>query len=346
MPVSTEPHLALINFLEHLEVERNVSRLTIRNYGQYLRRFVDWLTAEGVTDLTQLDQEMIRKYRVYLSRYEDPQRGTLSKKTQSYYVIAIRSLLKWLVKNDAGVLHPEKIDLPKGESQPMQFLNADQVLQLLSQPLLSSKAGLRDKAILELFFSTGLRVSELVSLNRDQIDTQTREFGVIGKGRRPRVVFLSERAAMWVERWVLSRSDRWRPLFIRFARDQAPLTSDGEEMRLTSRSVQRIVEHYCKQAHLPVKLSPHGLRHSFATDLLTNGAGLRDVQEMLGHKSIATTQIYTHVTRPQLRKIHSQFHSDYITAENAGSTSESVDKSVEKDGNTDGKSEALTEQQR
>lgn len=316
MAVSTIPQVALINFLEHLEVERNVSRLTIRNYGHYLRRFSDWLATEGIADLKQLDQEVIRKFRVYLARYEDPQRGPLTKKTQSYYVIALRSWLKWLVKQDVAVLHPEKIDLPKGESQHMKFLHADQVLQLLAQPQLSSKSGLRDKAILEVLFSTGLRVSELVALNRDQLDLVTKEFGVIGKGRRPRVVFLSERAVVWIDRWLRSRTDRWRPLFIRFSQKKAPLTSDGEEMRLTTRSVQRIVEHYCKQAHLPITLSPHGLRHSFATDLLTNGAGLRDVQEMLGHKSIATTQIYTHVTRPQLKRIHEKFHSDYITAEN------------------------------
>lgn len=316
MAASTITQVALLNFLEHLEVERNVSRLTIRNYGQYLRRFCDWLNTENITDLKEVDQDIVRKYRVYLSRYEDPQRGQLTKKTQSYYVIAIRSWFKWLVKQDAPIMHPEKIDLPKGESQHMKFLQAEQVLQLLSQPQISTKGGLRDKAILEVLFSTGLRVSELVSLNRDQIDLETREFGVIGKGRRPRVVFLSERAAMWVERWVNSRMDHWRPLFIRFSQKKSPQASDGEEMRLTTRTVQRIVEQYCKQAHLPITLSPHGLRHSFATDLLTNGAGLRDVQEMLGHKSIATTQIYTHVTQPQLKKIHSKFHSDYITAEN------------------------------
>jgi site-specific recombinase XerD len=310
MPVSTNPQIALLGFLEYLEVERNVSKLTIRNYNHYLRKFNEWLQNENIADLKDIDQEIIRKYRVYLARHIDDQERTLSKKTQSYYVIALRSWLKWLVKQDAPVIHPEKIDLPKGESHHMQFLHAEQVIELLAQPIISSKAGLRDKAILELLFSTGLRVSELVNLNRDQIDFATREFGVIGKGRRPRVVFLSARAAHWVEKWIASRPDHWHPLFIRFAKKKSPFASDGEEMRLTSRSVQRIVEFYCKKAHLPVILSPHGLRHSFATDLLTNGAGLRDVQEMLGHKSIATTQIYTHVTRPQLKKIHERFHSD------------------------------------
>lgn len=311
MATSTIATSALLNFLEHLEVERNVSRLTIRNYSHYLRKFCLWLQTENITDLKDVDQEIIRKYRVYLSRYTNDKDETLSKRTQSYYIIALRSWFKWLVKQDAPIMHPEKIDLPKAEARQMQFLHADKVLQLLSQPLISTRIGLRDKAILEVLFSTGLRVSELVNLNRDQVDLQTKEFGVIGKGRRPRVVFLSERAAHWVEKWLASRTDYWKPVFIRFARDQASQQSDGEEMRLSARSVQRIVDHYCRKAHLPMKLSPHGLRHSFATDLLTNGAGLRDVQEMLGHKSIATTQIYTHVTRPQLKRVHEKFHSDY-----------------------------------
>jgi site-specific recombinase XerD len=214
-----------------------------------------------------------------------------------------------LIKQDAVVLQPEKIDLPKKEAYSMKFLNIDQVERLLNQPILSKKQGLRDRALLEVLFSTGLRVSELVSLNRDQVDTTRREFGVIGKGRRPRVVFLSEQAAAWLDRWLVSREDQWQPVFIRFAGKKELLTSDGHDMRLTARSVQRLVDTYCRKAHLPVKISPHGIRHSFATDLLANGAGLRDVQEMLGHKNIATTQIYTHVTHPQLRKVHDQFHS-------------------------------------
>jgi site-specific recombinase XerD len=214
-----------------------------------------------------------------------------------------------LIKQDAAVLQPEKIDLPKKEAYAMKFLNLEQVERLLNQPILSKKQGLRDKALLEVLFSTGLRVSELVSLNRDQVDTTRREFGVIGKGRRPRVVFLSEQAAAWLDRWLVSREDQWRPVFIRFAGKKEQITSDGSDMRLTARSVQRLVDSYCRKAHLPVKISPHGIRHSFATDLLANGAGLRDVQEMLGHKNIATTQIYTHVTKPQLRKVHDQFHS-------------------------------------
>lgn len=305
----TLPRPALVTFLEHLEVERNLSKLTIRNYSHYLNKFCDWFEKDGHLKLSELDQDMVRRYRVYLSRVSDDLGRSLSKKTQSYYIISLRSFLKFLVKNDAPVLHPEKIDLPKAESRQMEFLPVDKVEILLGQPILSSKTGLRDKAMLEVLFSTGLRVSELVALNRDQINFDSREFGVIGKGRRPRVVFLSDRAVLWLERWLNSRKDRWRPVFIRLSRDEPPITSDGEDMRLTSRSVQRTVAAYCKKAHLPIQISPHGLRHSFATDLLANGAGLRDVQEMLGHKSVATTQIYTHVTRPQLRKVHGERHS-------------------------------------
>jgi site-specific recombinase XerD len=215
-----------------------------------------------------------------------------------------------MVKNDAPVLHPEKIDLPKAESRQMEFLNIERIERLLNQPLLSAKFGLRDKAILEVLFSTGLRVSELVGLNRDQIDLQKREFGVIGKGRRPRVVFLSERAAEWLEKYLNSRQDNWDPIFIRYSGAKPEILADGDEMRLTTRSVQRLVDKYCRKAKLPIKISPHGIRHSFATDLLSNGASLRDVQEMLGHKNIATTQIYTHVTRPELRKAHQKHHSE------------------------------------
>jgi len=310
MAISTQPALALQTFLEYLEVERNVSRLTIRNYSYYLKRFSDWFHDQGMTDLKELDQELVRKYRVYLARYVSQNGRTLSKRTQSYYTIALRSWLKFLIKNDVPVLHPEKIDLPKAESHQMKFLNIEKVERLLSQPLLSSQVGLRDKAILEVLFSTGLRVSELVGLNRDRVDLSSREFGVIGKGRRPRVVFLSERAAVWLERWLLSRQDNWTPVFIRFSGSKPDLLADGEDTRLTSRSVQRLVDKYSRQARLPIKITPHGIRHSFATDLLSNGASIRDVQEMLGHKDIATTQIYTHVTRPKLREAHAKYHTD------------------------------------
>jgi len=310
MKVPENLDVAVITFLEHLEVERNLSQLTLRNYSHYLRRFCDWLKdTQEITDITVVDLDVIRKYRVYLARLEDEQGRSLSKSTQSYHIIALRSWLKWFVKNDVVVIAPEKIDLPKKESISMKFLNLEQIERLLNQPQLSKQSGLRDKALLEVLFSTGLRVSELVSLNRDQVNTQRKEFGVIGKGRRPRVVFLSDRACEWVDRWLDSREDNWRPVFVRFSGAKPEPLADGEDMRLTTRSVQRLVDTYCRKARLPVKISPHGIRHSFATDLLFNGAGLREVQEMLGHKNIATTQIYTHVTQPQLQKVHKHFHS-------------------------------------
>ena len=296
-------------FLEHLEVERIFSQLTLRVYAHYLNRFTEWFHAQGHKDIRKLDQQLLKKYRVYLARYEDDLGRTLSLSTQSYHVIALRSWLKWMVKNDLEVLHPEKVDLPKPEPQSMKFLSTEDMERLLSQPQLSSKTGYRDKAILEVLFSTGLRVSELVSLNREQVDLKRREFGVIGKGKKPRVVFLSERATDWLGRWLDTRQDHWDPVFIRLAKEKDEEDPQGESMRLTSRSVQRIVEKYVKKAHLPIKITPHGIRHSFATDLLINGAGLRDVQEMLGHKNIQTTQIYTHVTRLELKKIHDKFHN-------------------------------------
>lgn len=312
MSISTLPQPALLTFLEHLEVERNVSQLTIRNYSHYLRRFSDWFASQGLTDLKQLNLDVLRKYRVYLARLTNDRDQGLVNSTQAYHIIALRSWLKFLVKQDAPVLHPEKIDLPKADAQHMEYLNNHEYVErFLGQPDLESKTGLRDKAMLEVLFSTGLRVSELVSLSRDQLNIESREFGVIGKGRRPRVVFLSDRAATWLTTWLNSRADNWRPVFIRLAKSQPGPLADGEEMRLTTRSVQRVVDKYARQARLPVKISPHGIRHTFATDLLANGAGLRDVQEMLGHKNIATTQIYTHVTQPKLKQTHRKFHSKF-----------------------------------
>lgn len=299
------------NFLEHLEVERNTSHFTIRNYALYLRRFREWFEKNCGNDIRLLDQEKVKKYRVFLSRFVDMHGAPLSRVTQSYYVIALRSFLKWLVKNDWEVLAPEKIDLPKAESRSLKFLNTVQVERLLAMPSVGMLSGLRDRAILETLFSTGLRVSELVSLDRDTIDLDRREFGVMGKGRKVRVVFLSQRAAEWLSRYLDQRKDSWKPLFVRHKKNEEieTLYGDGVKKRLTSRTIQRIVERYVRKAKLPIKITPHGLRHSFATDMLSSGAGLREVQEMLGHKNIATTQIYTHVTNPQLKKAHEKYHS-------------------------------------
>jgi len=308
MPKSAPLSQLVEEFLEYLEIEKNCSPLTIRDYRHYLTRFLNWLSP-APTKITpeKIDLETVKKYRVFLARYTDKSGRTLSRQTQAYHVIALRSFLRWLVKNDYQTLVPEKIDLPKGESRSLKFLDASQLERLLSQPDISKLQGLRDKAILETLFSTGLRVSELTKLNRDSINLERREFGVIGKGGKSRVVFLSKRAVSWIRKYLDERDDPWEPLFVRLAGTVDPTTS-GEKMRLSVRSVQRIVEKYVKKARLPVKITPHGLRHTFATDLLMAGADIRSVQEMLGHKNISTTQIYTHVTNRQLREIHETFH--------------------------------------
>ncbi|OGY16192.1 MAG: hypothetical protein A2784_03915 [Candidatus Chisholmbacteria bacterium RIFCSPHIGHO2_01_FULL_48_12] len=297
------PEESIKAFLEHLEVERNLSQFTVRNYSHYLRRWLGWwLKRNQRQTMEDLTLEDIRAWRLGLARQN------LSQVTQGYHVIALRSWLRWLVKQDVKTVLPEKIDVPKGESRTLKFLSREQVERLLAAPSISDEKGLRDKAILEVLFSTGLRVSELTGLNRDTVDTKRREFGVIGKGRRPRVVFLSQRAAMWLERYLATRADNWQPLFIHYSGGQPAITSKGEEMRLTVRSVQRLVRKYVRQVRLPVAATVHTLRHSFATDLLQAGAGLREVQELLGHKNIATTQIYTHVTNLQLRQVHEKYH--------------------------------------
>lgn len=296
-------------FLEYLEVERNCSKLTIRDYRHYLEIFNDWVTAslpgKSIKDLTIQDA---RKYRVYLSNRVDKKGLTLKRITQNYYVIALRSFLRFLIKNDHETLEPSKIDLPKAESRSLKFLDRDQIDRLVISINTEKPEGKRDRAIVELLFSTGLRVSELISLNRDKINLERREFGVIGKGGRARVVFISDRAAEWIKRYLDTREDNYNPLFIRYSGREIS-ENRGEKMRLTARSIERIVKKYVRAARLPVDATVHTLRHSFATDLLTNGADIRSVQEMLGHKNISTTQIYTHVTNKQLRDVHEAFHS-------------------------------------
>ncbi|MCL4200542.1 tyrosine-type recombinase/integrase [Patescibacteria group bacterium] len=310
------------DFLEYLEIERNVSQLTIRNYRHYLSRFVHFLTRPtdpaspppsvktAPVKITDITAERIRQYRLYLSRFTDEKGMSLKRVTQNYHLIALRSFLKYAAKRDIPTISPDKIDLPKAESRSIKFLEHNDVERLLNMPDMNTKEGTRDKAILEVLFSTGLRVSELVSLNRDQINLDRREFSVVGKGRRTRIVFLSERAADWLRRYLATREDDMRPVFIRYS-GKTPDEHDttGASIRLTARSVQRGVEKYVKKAKLMVKITPHGLRHSFATDLLGNGADLRAIQELLGHKNVSTTQIYTHVTNPQLKQIHDKFHS-------------------------------------
>ena len=295
-------------FLDYLQVEKGSSPLTIRNYRHYLTRFIGWMEKEHIHEgLADINSEVIRRFRLYLSQLPDRKGGTLSRKTQGYHAIAIRSFLKWLIKNDYKVLSPEKIDLPKIPERQVKFLSGDQVDRLLNSPSLSTIQGKRDKAILEVFFSTGLRVSELTKLDRDKIDLDRREFGIVGKGGKARVVFLSTRASEWIQKYLSERRDHYQPLFIRHKGKIDPSTP-SEKMRLTPRSVQRMIKKYARKIKLSVEVTPHVLRHSFATDLLMAGADLRSVQEMLGHKNVSTTQIYTHVTNKQLRDVHTAFH--------------------------------------
>jgi site-specific recombinase XerD len=296
-------------FLEYLEIEKNCSKLTIRDYRHYLKIFAEWIgTSLPQKTIGDLDLYTVRKYRVYLANRVDQKGLTLKRVTQNYYVIALRSFLRFLIKNDYKTLEPSKIDLPKAESRSLKFLEKEQVDRLIIACDTAKEEGLRDRSILELLFSTGLRVSELVRLNHNQVNLERKEFGVIGKGGRARVVFISDRAADSIKRYLEKRKDRFMPLFIRYS-GRVDEQNNGEKMRLTARSVERIVKKYVRKARLPVDATVHTLRHSFATDLLINGADLRSVQEMLGHKNISTTQIYTHITNKQLREVHEAFHS-------------------------------------
>ncbi len=296
-------------FLEYLEIEKNCSKLTIRDYRHYLEIFSNWYTSTlPHKNINDLDVVIVRRYRVYLSSVKNEKARSLKKVTQNYYVIALRSFLRFLIKNDIKTLEPSKIDLPRTESRIPKFLERNYVEKLVTMPDTSKEDGIRDRAILELLFSTGLRLSELVKLNHEQINLERGEFGVIGKGGRARVVFISDRAKEWIQRYISARTDAFKPLFIRYS-GKVSDEKDGEKMRLTGRSVERIVRKYVKMARIPVEATAHTLRHSFATDLLMNGADIRSVQEMLGHKNIGTTQIYTHITHKQLQDVHKAFHS-------------------------------------
>jgi len=300
----------IAEFLEYLEIQKGCSPLTIREYRHYLKRFHNWLTENSsATKPGDINLEIVRRYRLYLAHLRARDGVLLQRVTQSYHIVALRAFLRYLlVQRDIPTLSPDKIELPKQGSRSVSFLNPGQIERLLNSPKISNNVGLRDKTILETLFSTGLRVSELVSLNRDQVDLQRKEFGVKGKGNKIRVVFLSDTAAQWIERYLRSRQDHFKPLFIRH-RGKVDAQKNGEKMRLTARSIQNIVSKYAKRSGLPIKATPHTLRHSFATDLLISGADIRSVQEMLGHESIRTTQVYTHVTNRHLKEVHKAFHS-------------------------------------
>ena len=296
----------ILDFIEHLEVEGGRSSKTAENYRLYLERFVEFTEDIQVEKITS---EIIRKYRLWLNRYKNENEEELAIITQSYHLIALRGFLKYLALRDIETLAPTKIVLPKVSRKQVTFLHYDEVERLISGIDISSQAGLRDRAIVELLFSSGLRVSELVNLNRDHVNTRRREFMVRGKGQKDRPVFISEAAAGWVDHYLDVRDDTLPPLFISYSKN-VESTNTGDYRRLTARSIQRLVSKYTRLAGITKHVSPHTMRHSFATDLLMNGADIRSVQSMLGHSNISTTQVYTHVTDEHLREVYEKFHSE------------------------------------
>ncbi|PIS32074.1 hypothetical protein COT40_02005 [Candidatus Peregrinibacteria bacterium CG08_land_8_20_14_0_20_41_10] len=297
----------LINrFLECCEVEKQQSVKTIENYHHYLKRFLDFA---GNLQSEQIDLELMRKFRIHLNRWKDKNGRTLSAKTQNYHLIALRAFLKYLAKNDFPSLTPEKIELGKQSARVVSFLTREELEKVFQIPDLSKLNGLRDRAILEMLYSTGLRVSELVGLNRKQVNLKAGEFLIKGKGGKTRVVFLSTRARDFLNTYFSRRMDNFEPLFLNHSR-YAGIADDlrGENRRLSTVSVEVMVKKTALLAGIIKKVTPHTLRHSFATELLREGADIRSVQEMLGHSSITTTQIYTHITNQRLKEIHKKYH--------------------------------------
>ncbi len=296
----------ILDYIEHLEVEGGRSSKTSENYRRYLERLVEFT---GDIQVGKITPEVIRKYRLWLNRYRNDQDDELATITQSYHLIALRGFLTYLSKRDIASLSPEKIELPKIARKQVTFLHYDEVARLLETIPVDTETGLRDRALIELLFSSGLRVSELAALNRDHVNTKRREFMVRGKGRKDRPVFIGQTAAQHVEDYLASRLDNLPPLFLSYSRNNNA-TMSGDFRRLTPRSIQRIISKYARLAGITKHVSPHTMRHSFATDLLMNGADLRSVQSMLGHSNISTTQVYTHVTDEHLREVYEKFHSD------------------------------------
>jgi len=304
-------------FLEYLEVEKNRSAKTVRNYDFYLRRFIEQSGVKGPKDITL---PKVKQFRVWLNRLENPKDvDGLSKKTQNYHVIALRSFLKYLSKMDVVSMAAEKIELAKEPDRQVEFLEEEELERLLEAPLVMSDGitetrtpsiiQLRDKALLELLFSTGLRVSEAATLTTDMINLKKDEFTVRGKGSKLRVVFLSDVAKEWIKKYLDARDMATLYLFVSHDRAKGKGKRQTEDKPLSSRSVERLVHKYAKAAGIMKKVTPHTMRHTYATDLLQNGADIRSVQSMLGHSSITTTQIYTHVTDKRLKETHKKFHN-------------------------------------
>jgi len=307
----------LTEFLEYLEIEKNRSQQTVRNYDFYLRRFVTWFGENKKPN--EVEAENVRQFRLWLNRLADVHGEPLKKNTQNYHLIALRSFLKYLSKRDITTLAPEKIELMRMPDREVSFLEGNDLNRILEMPLkINTEEGselikYRDKAILELLFSTGLRVSELSKLKKDSVNLKKEEFTVLGKGRKSRVVFLSEQARYYLQKYLEKRTDPNPFLFIshdkRTGKSKAKnQKGDNLDQSLTQRSVQRLVQKYAKAAGITKPVTPHTMRHSFATDLLQNGADIRSVQTMLGHSSITTTQIYTHITDKELKNIYKKFH--------------------------------------
>lgn len=297
---------AKTDFLEYLEIEQNRSQKTIRNYDHYLTRLADF--AGDDIKVSDIDAELVRKWRLWLNRLGTNVSDELQKNTLNYHLVALRSFLKFCARRDIPAMTADKIELARTARKQVTFLNPEELERLFAQPNITTLPGLRDRAILELLFSSGLRVSELVGLDQDHINLKRREFMVRGKGQKDRPIFISPEAADWLQQYIDKRTDNTRPLFARYSGRKTVDTS-GNFHRLTARSVQRMVAKNALLAGITKHVSPHTLRHSFATDLLMNGADLRSVQALLGHSNVSTTQIYTHVTDPHLKDIHNRFHN-------------------------------------
>lgn len=305
--MSTSIKNLITEFLEYCEIEKNHSPKTIQNYDHYLKRFILWSKIEKPDQLTL---DLVRKYRIFLNRFTDNKGNNLKKITQNYHIVAIRAFVKYLAKRDIKTLSSEKIELPKIPERTVDFLEEHELDKLLNSPDTSKLDGLRDKAILELLFSSGMRVSELVSIDKAQIEGKKEEITIRGKGDKPRVVFISPQARKSINNFLEKRNDSLIPLFISIPRGKQKKEdpSNLDFRRLSQRSVQRILNKYAKIAGITKKVTPHVLRHSMATDLLSSGADIRSVQAILGHSNISTTQIYTHVTDKKLKEIHQTFH--------------------------------------